>query len=87
MTILSATAIAFAVNILTSISKGWIRPKFGVLGVHIVMFALAVIGALYVVYGGSYPSITRGVEAGLIIFSMAVTFYEVLLKRIALFKQ
>jgi len=87
MTILSAAALAFIVNILTSVSKNWIRPKFGVLGVHIVAFILATIGAVYFVYGGNYPGLMNVIGAGGVIFSMAVTFYEVILHRITVFKR
>lgn len=78
--------IVFAVNVLTSVFKRWIEPKWGRIGVQISVFVLALIGAVYVTYGPLFASIQDIVTQGLIIFSLAITFYEVVLNRIALFK-
>lgn len=86
MTILTAGALVFAVNILTSVLKRWIYPTFGGIGVQVVAFVLATIGALYVLYAGQYPGLVHLVETGGLIFSTSVAFYEVVLQHLSVFK-
>ncbi len=82
----SAVAIAFAVNILTSVLKRWVYPTFGKLGVQVVCFVLAAIGAWIWIYGQHIPSFWNFVQAALGLFSLAVAMYEVIFQRISWFK-
>lgn len=83
---LTVAAITFAVNILTSLLKGFVYPKFGKLGVQVVAFVLAAIGAWYFIYGQHIASLASFVVAALAIFSLSVTFYEVILQHLPWFK-
>lgn len=85
MTLLTVAALAFAVNILASLVKNFIAPRFGTLGVQAVIFVLATIGAFYFIYGAQFPAIQSLVVAGGVVFSTAVAFYEVILSRIGWF--
>ena len=84
--LLTAAAITFLINVFTSLVKDWIYPKFGAFGVQIFVFILAIVGSLYVLYEGFYPGFKKTIEAAALIFSTAITFYEVLLKYIPWFK-
>jgi hypothetical protein len=86
MTILTAGALVFGINILTSVIKRWIYPTFGGFGVQVVAFALATIGAFYVLYAGQYPGLTHLIETAGVIFSTSVAFYEVVLQHLSIFK-
>lgn len=86
MTILSATALVFGINIVTSMIKKWIYPTFGAFGVQIAAFTLAFIGSLYVLYAGQYPGFTHLVQVAGVIFSTSVAFYEVVLQHLDIFK-
>ena len=85
-TIITGAAVAFLINIVTSLVKKYIKPKFGDLGVQIFAFVLALIGSGYVFYGDYFPGLQQFVLTAGAIFSTAVVFYEVLLKRISTFK-
>lgn len=82
----TATAIVFAVNVLTSILKRWIYPRFGALGVQATAFILAFIAAIYVTWKSAVPGLEAYVINGLMVFSLAVTFYEVVLSHLPVFK-
>lgn len=79
--------IVFAINILTSVVKKWIFPKWGKFGVQLFVFALALIGAAYLTYEAQIPGLSAVVAAAFGLFSLAVTFYEVILSYIPIFKQ
>jgi len=83
---LSAVAVAFAINVLTSLLKRWVYPQFGPLGVQVVCFVLALIGAWFWLYGRFVPEIGSLVVSALGLFSLAVTMYEVLLSKLDFFK-
>lgn len=85
MTILTVGALAFVVNVVTSLVKNFIQPKFGTLGVQFFAFVIALIGSLYFLYGGKFPELQTLVVAGGLVFSTAVAFYEVILSRIGWF--
>lgn len=78
--------MVFAINILISVVKKWIYPKFGKFGVQVVAFVLAGIGALYVLYGGQFPGIVQLVQTAAVVFSTSVAFYEVVLQHLDIFK-
>ena len=78
--------IMFAINILTSIVKRWIFPKWGAFGTQVFAFALALIGATYWMYSSQVPGLEAVVAGAIGLFSLAVTFYEVILQHIPLFK-
>ncbi len=83
---ISAAALVFAVNVFSSVLKRWVKPAFGVVGVHVTVFILALIGALYVTYQGVFPDIATWVGTALAVFTLAVAFYEVILSHIPIFK-
>lgn len=85
-TAITMAAIAFAVNILTSITKKYVYPRYGKVGVQFVVFFLAFIGAWYFMYGQQIESLSKIVVSALGVFSMSVTFYEVILQRLPWFK-
>lgn len=83
---LKGAALAFAINILTSALKGYIYPKFGKIGVQVVVFAMAFVGGLYIMYGQNVASLTTVVTAAVALFSLSVTLYEVIWQHITWFK-
>lgn len=83
---ITAAAIIFSVNILTSIIKRFISPKYGTTGAQVVVFILAVIGALYVTLQVQWPGIAVFGQVVLGIFTLSVSFYEVILQHIPAFK-
>ena len=78
--------IIFAINIVTSIVKRWIFPKWGAIGTQVFAFGLALIGAVYWTYSSQVPGLEAIVASAIGLFSLAVTFYEVILQHIPLFK-
>lgn len=87
MTILSGAALVFGINIVTSVLKNWVFPKFGAFGVQVVAFVLALLGAFWVIYAAEFPGLQDLALAGGAVFSMAVAFYEVVLKHISFFRE
>jgi hypothetical protein len=83
--IISVGALAFLVNVLTSLVKNFIQPKFGSIGVQVFAFILALIGAFYILYGANIPNLQSWVVAAGAIFSVAVAYYEVILNKISVF--
>lgn len=86
MSIQTPIYITFALNLLTSIAKRWIYPRFGVVGVQAFLFVLALIGAAYWMYKEQVPGLEAVIGAAIALFSMAVAFYEVLLQHIPVLK-
>lgn len=86
MTLITAGALAFGINIIVSAVKRWIYPKFGAFGVQVTAFVLAGLGALYVLYGGHFPGLQEFLLAAGAVFSTTVTFYEVVLQHFDIFK-
>lgn len=84
--IISGAALAFGINVVVSLVKKFIYPKFGSFGVHVFSFVLATIGAVYVIYGGQFPALQNLLIAAAALFSTAVSFYEVVLKHLSFFK-
>jgi len=77
-------AIVFAVNVVSSLLKKYVQPRFGKLGVQALVFATAVAITVYLTYGASVQTY---VEQSLIIFVSSVALYEVILSRITWFKK
>lgn len=80
---LTPLAITFIVNLATQAIKKFIIPRFGVTGVHIMIFAFSTIAALYFTYGDQFPQIKTLLFVGAQIFCLAITLYEVVLGRLA----
>lgn len=76
---LTAAALAFAVNVGGAVFN-WIFQRAGRLTTQIVLFVIAIAAAAYWQYHGLVPGLESLVSGALILFSMAVAFYEVLLK-------
>jgi hypothetical protein len=81
------SVIVLAVNILTAVARKWIFPKWGRLGVQVIAFVLALIGAAWVTYSGGFPGLIVIVEEGLKLLALAIAFYEVVLKYIPVFRK
>jgi len=84
---ISSVGIALLINVLTSIFKRFVYPKFGRIGVQIVVFILALIGAVYITYGQQIAELKTIVTSAITLFTTAVVFYEVILQYIPTFKQ
>lgn len=84
--LLTTGALALVVNALTSLFKNFVYPRFGKFGVQVASFVIALLLAWLVLYGSHIASLWNILVAGGILFSTAVTFYEVILQRIDLFK-
>ncbi len=78
--------LVFGINILTSIVKRWIYPKFGVVGTQVFGFVLAFIGALYWTYKAKIPGLENLITSAVALFALAVAFYEVILQHVPIFK-
>lgn len=83
---MTEVTIVFGINVLTSILKRWIEPKWGKTGTQVTVFILAFIAGIYVTYGTSFAAIQEIVQGAIGLFALAVAFYEVLWKHIGLFK-
>lgn len=84
---MTSAALIVLINLFTSFAKRYIMPTFGAAGVHVLVFVLSVFAALYVSYGKGVPAIKETIENAGVIFCLAVTFYEVALRYIPMFKQ
>lgn len=82
---LTATALAFAVNV-AGAAFNWIFQRVGRVGTQIVIFVFALVAALWYTYSTSFPGVSQYLQITLVIFSLAVTFYEVLLGYFPAFK-
>lgn len=78
MTIEPAVAVVL-INLLTTLAKRYIVPKWGATGVQVIVALLALIAAWYLQYGGS---LEMYVAAAGSYFALAIALYEVLWKRI-----
>ena len=84
---LTTTALVFAVTLLTSFLRKVVFPRWGRVGVQVIAFVLALVGALYATYQGQFPVIVTWVKEALTIFASAVALYEVILKQIPVFRK
>lgn len=85
MTLLTAAALTFVVNLATAVFK-WMFGKIGQTGTQAVVFVLALVAALFVHFDFFTPGIKEWIITGGAIFSVAVTFYEVVLSKFDFFK-
>lgn len=81
---LTAAALAFAVNIGGAVFN-WIFQKAGRVTTQVVIFTLAVIAAIATEYGSAIPHFQDVLTGAIVLFSMAVAFYEVILGYFPLF--
>lgn len=79
-------AIIFLVNVFSSFLKRWIYPKYGATGIQVTVFVLALIGSIYLSFRDSISGLREVVEGALVIFSIAVSFYEVILSKLTWFR-
>lgn len=82
---ITTTAFAFLITILTSVVK-WLNAKMGAIWVHVFVFLFAVLIAFYMEYSSLYPSIVDFVAKIAVLFSGAVAMYEVILNKIPFFQ-
>lgn len=71
---------SFLTMALTQIIKRWIQPRWGTLGVHAFVLAIAIIIAVAQWYSQFIPS--QVLEAIFAIYALAVGWYEILVKRV-----
>jgi hypothetical protein len=81
---LTAAALAFLVNIGGAVFN-WVFKKVGRIGTQVVIFALALLAAAYYQYSVDYPDVVATVQSAVVLFSIAVAFYEVVLNRFPIF--
>lgn len=81
---ISTTIGVLAISILTGILKKYIMPKFGSTGVHVLIFLLGCAYVVITTLSTSFPGFKVLVEEGLSMLALAVTAYEVLLKKLNL---
>ena len=81
---LTVSALAFLINVGTAVFN-WVFQKVGRVGTQVFIFALALAGAAYAQYGSAFPTFQNELAAAVILFSLAVAFYEVLLRYFPLF--
>ena len=79
--------IAFVINILTSLVKNYVKPKFGDSGVQALVFILAVVGVFGWDYISKVPEWKTIVLGGLQTLAYAIAMYEIILKKIGFFEQ
>jgi hypothetical protein len=84
---MNEAALILVINVVSSLLKRWIYPRFGKNGVQVTIFILALIGAVYWTYGKDIVGIEQVVGTAIALFSMAVAIYEVILSRLNIFKQ
>lgn len=80
--ILSASALAVLVNLFTYLTSTYIVPRWGKTGVQAIVAFFALASALYFTYLQYLPSVKSFLTAAVAIFSLAVSFYEVIWSRI-----
>ncbi len=73
---LTAAGLAFLVNV-GGAAFNWLFARVGRIGTQVAIFILALAAAIYWQYGAAYSYIA---QAAIVLFSMAVAFYEVLLR-------
>lgn len=73
--------ITLAINAITGVLKNKVQPKYGALGVHGIIFALAIIGSAIVAYSQVNPSFADLLKQAGIFLASSIAMYEVILKR------
>ena len=81
------SVVVLAVNILTAVLRKWVFPKFGRIGVQVIAFVLALIGAGWMTYSGGFPDLVVWVKEALKLLALAIAFYEIVLKHIPVFRK
>lgn len=79
---LTPIAITFLVNVATQVAKKFVIPRFGEFGVHVVAFVFCLVASLIFFFKGQFPQIEQLLFVAAQVFCLAVTFYEVVLKRL-----
>lgn len=75
---LTVSALAFLVNIGGAIFN-WTYKEAGRVWTQVIIFALALIAALWYLYQGLVPNLQSYLTAAVGVFCLAVAFYEVIL--------
>lgn len=74
--------IILGINILTSILKKYVKPKFGTTGVHVFVFAVALMSVVILNAKNHYPLFNEWVTSMTAYAISAIATYEVLFKRL-----
>ena len=83
---LTGAAVIFLVNVVSSWLKRFVVPRFGRLGVQVLVFVAAAVGASFYTFKGQIAGIQEFLTSAFGIFSLSVAFYEVILSRFSWFK-
>lgn len=81
---LTAAALAFLVNV-GGAAFNWLFQRVGRVGTQVAIFILALATAGYYQYSVNFPDLVSVVQTAIVLFSMAVAFYEVILSYFPLF--
>lgn len=79
-------ALVFLVNLLSTVFKRWIFPRFGKTGIQVIVFILSIVGALYYTYKNRIVGLEEMVTSAIALFSLAVALYETVLSHFDFFK-
>jgi len=84
--IITGAALVLSINVIGSIFKRWVYPKYGKFGVQVMIFSFSLLAALYFMYKELIPGLENFIITALTIFSSTVTIYEVALQYFPAFK-
>jgi len=76
------TLIFVGVVLLTQVVKGYVYPKWGNTGVHVLTFAISLVGLGIYQYAVANPSFMELLVDALQFLAGAIALYEVILKKI-----
>ncbi len=72
----------FGLNLLTGVTKKWVKPKWGDTGIHVLVFIIALIGVgLKMLYEHNLAW-KMLLEQSVVYMGAAITFYEILWKQV-----
>lgn len=80
-------AITFLINAATQILKRFVIPRFGEIGVHVILFVLSLAGAAYFMWLKDIPGIQNALLIAVQFFCLGIAIYEVFLKKLGFVSQ
>ena len=79
---ITGTISVIAISVFAQILKKWVRPKFGILGIQVSVFLLAVLATIITNAIQSNPAFAQWFGNGLGLLAASITSYEILLKKL-----
>ena len=70
------------ITVFAQILKKWVRPKFGILGIQVSVFLLAVLATIITNAIQSNPAFAQWFGNGITLLAASIASYEILLKKI-----